>query len=81
MTARHARAPLQATDLRIGATYIAPSGRLCRLAQSPRSGPGSDGLSFAFDYVVQWGPHEGKPRDGFRMSSANVRLLRPAHGR
>lgn len=74
--ARPTLVPVKVADLRLDATYVTPSGRLCRLALPPKSGPGSNGLSFLFDYLPAAGSQALVEPDGFRLSRENVPLLR-----
>lgn len=68
--------PVKVADLRLDATYVAPSGRLCRLAPPPKSGGGCTfGDTYLFDYV----PAQGRglvDADSFRLTRANIGLLR-----
>ena len=68
--------PVKVADLRLDATYVAPSGRMCRLAPPPKKGEGwASGTSYLFDYVT--GPGRGLlDADGFRLTRENIGLLR-----
>lgn len=67
--------PVKVADLRLDATYVAPSGRLCRLAPPPKSGPGSNGLTYLFDYLPTPG-RSSVESDSFRLTRANIEVLR-----
>lgn len=77
--------PVSTAELRLGATYVAPSGRLCRLAPPHRRGGAvSDGETFVFEYLDA---HSGGTaaarqqgaaleRDNFILARTNVGVLR-----
>lgn len=70
MNARCGHAAPSLGTLRLDAVYRAPSGRLCRLRPAPKHGPGSSGLTHLFEYLG------GDRADGFRLTTANLVLLR-----
>lgn len=64
-------------SLSLHATYQAPSGRLCRLVR--RFGepePGSMSDSFSFQYTDCPDTEYHREREGFRLTAANVPMLR-----
>lgn len=65
--------PTSVADLRMGTLYVAPSGRLCRMAVAPRRAIRGD--CYGFDYVDP-PPNDPGGVDGFWLSGPNVRLLR-----
>ena len=68
-------APVSVGQLRLGALYVAPSGRLCRLAPPHRGEPRSDGTTYLFEYVdVARG--YSLERETFGLSRSNVDVLR-----
>lgn len=65
--------------LNLNATYLTPTGRLCKLLPQAKHGPGAAGDSFAFHYLDLSGRQrsvEPSERDGFRLAAANIGLLR-----
>ena len=79
--------PVSVAELRLGATYVAPSGRLCRLAPPGRTEPASDGRTFVFEYLdappqaargfaVGRHPSGAWERESFCLARTNVRVLR-----
>jgi hypothetical protein len=79
--------PVQVAELRLGATYVAPSGRLCRLAPPGRTEPASDGRTFVFEYLdAPPQPPRGFARgankrgawerESFSLARTNVGVLR-----
>lgn len=70
-------APVSVGSLRLGALYVAPSGRLCRLAPPYRGEPRSDGSTYLFEYLDgHRGGHHGGERESFGLSHRNVDVLR-----
>ncbi len=55
-------------------TYITPAGRLCRLVDPPKHGPGSDGSILTFAYVGRNGSLSRE--DSFSISVDNELTLK-----
>lgn len=70
---RNAPGALRLGDLKAGALYVAPSGRLCTMERPPKHGPGSGGSAYYFRYLDQAG---STTPEGFWCSFHNVWMLR-----
>lgn len=78
--------PVSVAELRLGATYVAPSGRLCRLAPPGRTEPAFDGRSFVFEYLdappqpprgfARAAKRGAWERESFSLARTNVGVLR-----